>query len=99
MLALMFGGKWPGGKTFVIGELIGGGSGASTRSDGVDVIETDVTNCMNLPAESMEMEAPIRVHQIALRNDSGGDGEFRGGLGLIKEYEVLADEVRVTHRG
>ncbi len=99
MLALMFGGKWPGGKTFVIGELIGGGSGASTRSDGVDVIETDVTNCMNLPAESMEMEAPIRVHQIALRQGSGGDGEYRGGLGLIKEYEVLADEVRVTHRG
>jgi N-methylhydantoinase B/oxoprolinase/acetone carboxylase alpha subunit len=79
--------------------LIAGGSGAGVSSDGVDVIETDVSNCMNLPAEAMELEAPIRVHRVALRPDSGGAGRHRGGLGIIKEYEILDGEVRLTHRG
>lgn len=99
MLAVMFGGLHQSGESFVIGELIAGGSGAGLNSDGVDVIETDVSNCMNLPAEAMEMEAPIRVHQVALRSGSGGAGKQRGGLGIVKEYEVLEGEVRFTHRG
>jgi N-methylhydantoinase B len=99
MLAIMFGGKRSDGRMFVTGELIAGGSGAGLKSDGVDVIETDVTNCMNLSAEAMEMEAPIRVHQLRLRADSGGAGHQRGGLGLLKEYEIMEDEVRFTHRG
>jgi N-methylhydantoinase B len=99
MLAVMFGGLRGTGQPFVIGELIAGGSGAGVTSDGVDVIETDVSNCMNLPAEAMELETPIRVHRVALRPDSGGPGRQRGGLGIIKEYEVLEGEVRFTHRG
>jgi len=99
MAAIMFGGKRADGTTFVTGEMIAGGSGAGIADDGVDVIETDVTNCMNLSAEAMEMEAPIRVHRIALKQDSGGAGRQRGGLGIVKEYEVLHGEVRFTHRG
>ncbi|GGF50098.1 N-methylhydantoinase B [Azorhizobium oxalatiphilum] len=99
LLALMFGGRYANGRAFVTGELITGGSGAGLASDGVDVIETDVTNCMNLPAEAMEMETPIRVNRLALRPDSGGAGKRRGGLGLIKEYEILEGEVTFTHRG
>ncbi len=86
-------------RRYVVGELIAGGSGASAGQDGVDVIETDATNCMNLPAEAMEMEAPIRLHRVALRPDSGGAGEFRGGLGVVREYEVLEGEVSFSHRG
>ncbi|MEP7207307.1 MAG: hydantoinase B/oxoprolinase family protein [Casimicrobiaceae bacterium] len=99
LLTLAFGGRGRDGKSFVTGELIAGGSGAGARSDGVDVIETDATNCMNLPAEAMEMEAPIRVHRMSLRRDSGGAGRQRGGLGLLKEFEVLTDNVTLTHRG
>jgi N-methylhydantoinase B len=54
---------------------------------------------MNLPAEAMEMEAPIRVHRVALRQDSGGAGAFRGGLGVVREYEILDGEVSLSHRG
>jgi len=54
---------------------------------------------MNLPAEAMEMEAPIRVHRVALRQDSGGAGTFRGGLGVVREYEILDGEVSLSHRG
>jgi N-methylhydantoinase B/oxoprolinase/acetone carboxylase alpha subunit len=54
---------------------------------------------MNLPAEAAEMETPIRLNRVALRPDSGGDGEYRGGLGTIREYEALVDELSFTHRG
>ncbi|HVM78447.1 MAG TPA: hydantoinase B/oxoprolinase family protein [Stellaceae bacterium] len=99
LLVLAFGGKRRDGARYVVGELIAGGSGAGKDCDGVDVVETDATNCMNLPAEAMEMEAPIRIHRVALRRDSGGAGKFRGGLGTVREYEILADEVSFSHRG
>jgi N-methylhydantoinase B len=99
MLALMFGGRSAEGRAYVVGELIAGGSGAATASDGVDVIETDGTNCMNLPIEALERDAPIRVRRTALRLDSGGAGRFRGGLGIVREYEILDGEVTFTHRG
>ena len=99
LLVLAFGGARPDGTRFVTGELVAGGAGASAQKDGVDVIETDATNCMNLPAEALELDAPIRVHRTALRRDSGGAGMHRGGLGIVREYEVLHGEVRFTHRG
>jgi N-methylhydantoinase B len=99
LLVMAFGGRRPGGGTFVTGELIASGAGAGPRSDGVDVVETDATNCMNQPAEAMEMDAPIRVHRVALRKDSGGAGRQRGGLGILKEFEALVDGVTMTHRG
>lgn len=99
MALVAFGGRHPGGGNFVTGDLIASGSGASSMSDGVGVIETDATNCMNLPAEAMEMETPLRLHRVALRDGSGGVGRFHGGPGTIREYEVLTDNVTFTHRG
>ena len=96
---LAFGGTREDGSRYVVGELIASGSGASRGKDGVDVIETDGSNCMNLPVEALEMDVPIRMHRSELRPDSGGRGEFRGGLGISREYEVLAGEVVFTHRG
>ena len=92
MLMVAFGGRHPAGGNFVTGDLIASGSGASASGDGVGVIETDATNCMNLPAEAMEMEPPIRPEPAPpLRAGSGGAGQFRGGPGTIREYEILAD--------
>jgi len=99
LLVLAFGGERPDGTRYVTGELVAGGAGASAAKDGVDVIETDATNCMNLPAEALELDAPIRVHRVALRPDSGGAGTRRGGLGTVREYEILHGDVRFTHRG
>ena len=99
MALVAFGGRRTNGESFVTGDLIAGGSGGSAQSDGVDVIETDATNCMNLPAEAMEMETPIRLHRVALRDGSGGNGRHRGGLGTVREYEALVDDVTFTHRG
>lgn len=102
LLVMAFGGHWQDGTPFVTGELLAGGSGAGPGYDGVDAIDTDATNCMNLPAEAMELEAPIRVRRWSLRRDSGGEGTWRGGLGQIKEYEVLdriAGPISFSHRG
>src|SRR5258708_12754907 len=72
LLVLAFGGTRRDGERFVVGELIAGGSGGGPDRDGVDVIETDATNCMNLPAEALEMEAPIPFHRVSLRTPSRG---------------------------
>lgn len=99
LVILMFGGQRGNGASYVVGDLIASGSGASNRSDGVDMIETDATNCMNLPVEALEMEAPIRVRRFGLRPDSGGAGTHRGGLGCVREFEILRGDVTVTYRG
>ncbi|MDW9248025.1 hydantoinase B/oxoprolinase family protein [Burkholderia cepacia] len=94
LLVMAFGGKFSNGARFVVGDLVAAGAGAARGHDGVDVIETDMTNCMNLPAEAMELEAPIRIRCVALREDSGGAGEWRGGLGVVREYEMLEGGIR-----
>jgi N-methylhydantoinase B len=99
LLVLMFGGARSDGRRYVVGEFNAGGSGGGPHHDGVDVIETDGSNCMNLPVEALELEAPIRVHRMALRRDSGGAGQYRGGLGCVREFEFLDGEVTLTHRG
>jgi N-methylhydantoinase B/oxoprolinase/acetone carboxylase alpha subunit len=99
LLVVAFAGRQASGERFIVGELIAGGSGAARDRDGVDVVDTDASNCMNLPAEALEMDAPLRLHRVALRTDSGGAGQYRGGLGVVREYEVLADGVSFTHRG
>jgi N-methylhydantoinase B/oxoprolinase/acetone carboxylase alpha subunit len=99
MVMLALGGRTPSGAAFVTADQIAGGSGASRYLDGVDVIETDATNGMNLPAEALELESPIRLLQVALRPGSGGAGEHRGGLGTIREFEMLTDEISMSYRG
>jgi N-methylhydantoinase B len=101
--AIMNGIVWSGtradGGRFVLSEMIAGGAGARPDRDGPSAIETDVTNCMNLPVEVLELTVPIRVHRVALRDGSGGAGRHRGGRGMLREYEMLHGPIRVGHRG
>ena len=102
LLVMAWGGQRRDGRPFVTGELLAGGAGAGNGFDGVDAIETDATNCMNLPVEAMELDAPIRVRRWELVAGSGGAGQFLGGRGQLKEYEVLDDvagTLSYSHRG
>jgi len=100
LLVMAFGGHDPeSGQTFVASELAAGGMGARPDKDGIDVIETDVSNCMNIPVESVEMNFPLRIARARLWRDSGGPGRFRGGLGLEKVFEATTTDVMVSHRG
>jgi N-methylhydantoinase B len=96
---LVFGGNDPAtGRTFVCTDFSTGGTGGQPVADGVDSLETDIANTMNMPAESLELHFPLRVHRNALVSDSGGAGCHRGGLGVEREIEVLRGEVTVTLR-
>jgi N-methylhydantoinase B len=100
LLVMAFGGRDPeSGRPFVASELAAGGMGARPGKDGIDVIETDVSNCMNIPIESVEMNFPLRIARARLWRDSGGAGRFRGGLGLEKVFEATTTDVMVSHRG
>ena len=70
-------------------ETIGGGMGASKCSDGLDGVQTHMTNTLNTPIESLEMKYPLRIKRYQLREGSGGTGKHRGGNGLVREYEFL----------
>lgn len=99
LLVMAFGGTDPAtGRPFVASELGAGGMGARPGKDGIDVIETDVTNCMNIPVEALEMNFPLRVRRAGLWGDSGGAGRYRGGLGLEKVFEATSTDVTVAHR-
>ena len=99
-LHMMLGGTDPvTGKTWVTAELGTGGMGARPTKDGIDAIQTDTSNASNVSTEATEISYPLRIHKFSLRRDSGGAGEFRGGLGFEKVYEVLRGLVTVTHRG
>ena len=70
-------------------ETIGGGMGASEEGDGIDAVQTHMTNTRNTPIEVMESNYPVRIKQYAVRKDSGGKGFHQGGHGLIREFEFL----------
>ena len=50
-----------------------------------------MTNSLNTPVEALEYAYPLRVRRYGYRYGSGGEGQFRGGDGLIREIELLAD--------
>jgi N-methylhydantoinase B len=50
-----------------------------------------MTNSLNTPAEALEYAYPLRVRRYSLRRGSGGTGKFRGGDGVVREIEVLAE--------
>jgi len=78
------------GQTFAYYETIGGGMGASPERDGLSGVHTHMTNTRNTPVEALEHYLPIRIRRYRLRPNSGGEGQFKGGDGLIREYEFLA---------
>ncbi len=79
------------GGPFAYYETIAGGMGAAAGADGLSGIHVHMTNTLNTPAEALEYAYPLRVTRYALRRDSGGAGRWRGGDGIIREIELLAD--------
>ncbi len=72
-------------------ETMGGGMGASPRGDGLSARQTHMTNTRNTPIEVLEQLAPIRVEELAVRQGSGGAGQFQGGEGVRRRYRFLDD--------
>jgi len=89
---LTIGGISPGSmEPFAYYETIAGGMGARPTKDGVSGVHTHMTNSLNTPAEALEYAYPLRVRRYSLQRGTGGDGEYRGGDGIVREIEVLTD--------
>jgi N-methylhydantoinase B len=76
---------------FAYYETIGGGMGARPSSDGPSAIHSHMTNTLNTPVEALEYTYPLRVLRYEIRRGSGGAGKFRGGDGIQRDIQVLAD--------
>jgi N-methylhydantoinase B len=86
------------GETFIFYEYPAAGTGAFAGGDGNNAVrawtESDMTTLQ--PIEAVEQLYPIRVERTALREDSGGPGQWRGGLGLVREVRIQAPGTQLS---
>jgi N-methylhydantoinase B len=80
-----------GNDDFTYYETLGGGQGACPDADGPSAVHVAMSNTLNTPIEALELEFPLRAIEYALRRGSGGDGRRRGGDGVVRELEALAE--------
>jgi N-methylhydantoinase B len=85
-------------RAFVHYEIFSGGTGARPGKDGVSATAFHLSNCKTAPIEIIESEFPTRVERFEMVADSGGAGTWRGGLGFVRDYRILADDVRFSMR-
>lgn len=78
-------------QPFTYYETIAGGMGARPGKEGADAIHTHMTNTLNTPVEALEYAYPLRVLRYEIRRGSGGAGQWRGGDGVRRDVELLAD--------
>ncbi|KAI9566119.1 Hydantoinase B/oxoprolinase [Boletus coccyginus] len=69
-------------------ETIAGGSGAGPGWHGTSGVHTHITNTRIGDVEILERRYPVLLHRFGLRPGSGGNGKWRGGDGVIREFEV-----------
>jgi len=70
-------------------ETIAGGLGGGPNYPGLDAVHSHMTNTLNTPIESLEMNYPLRIRRYEKRKGSGGVGLHPGGEGVIRQYEFL----------
>ena len=79
-------------------EIFGSAYGAGKDNDGATGVSTHLANLYGTPLEVIESEFPCRITRYEPLPDTGGEGEFRGGLAYRRDYELLAP-ASVVYRG
>ncbi|MBU7043478.1 MAG: hydantoinase B/oxoprolinase family protein [Theionarchaea archaeon] len=82
-----------GEEPFAYYETIGGGMGARHDKKGIDGVHVHMSNTLNTPVEALEMSYPFFVKEYSLRDNSGGQGKYRGGMGIVRSLQVLTDSI------
>ncbi len=72
--------------------------GGGPDRDGQDGAAFPLSNVANTPIELIEIENPILVEEYGFLPDTGGPGRYRGGLGVVKQWRCLTDDVSVQLR-
>ncbi|PZQ47286.1 MAG: hydantoin utilization protein B [Rhodovulum sulfidophilum] len=80
-----------GGAHWVHMEILEGAYGGRHGMNGMDAVDTLYANTRNNPIEDIETHLPIRVERYELRSDAPAAGEWRGGIGSIREFTMLTD--------
>ena len=83
--------RTPQGKGRVYFDIEVGGWGGHAGGDGASALSCGLHNNTNAPIEMVEAKYPVTFMRYGLIPDSGGAGEFRGGLGLVREWRLDAD--------
>ena len=92
-LGISFGGYDQNRKAWVYLEFNNDGPrGGGPQFDGADGLSSPVLNMANTPVESIESDQPLLIERFGLYPDTAGAGKLRGGLGLIRDFRILADE-------
>jgi 5-oxoprolinase (ATP-hydrolysing) len=76
-----------GDETFGYYETICGGAGATPHADGADAVHTHMTNTRITDPEVLEQRYGVRVLEFSIRQQSGGNGRYRGGNGVIRRLQ------------
>jgi len=84
-----------GDKDFGYYETIAGGHGAGPGWVGQDGVHTHMTNTRITDPEVLEIRYPVCLRQFAIRDGSGGQGQYKGGDGVIREIEFLKDDIEI----
>ena len=79
------------GKPAVLYELLNTSLGGTSRHDGAAILMAMNHFTPGAPVEIFESEYPLRVRAFEIIPDSAGAGQYRGGLGYAREFEVLED--------
>ncbi len=83
-------------KRSVLVEIEVGGSGGHPVQDGLNGYSSGMHNNANIPVEMIESELPLTILAYALLPGTAGDGQFRGGLGLLREWRIDCPEAVFT---
>lgn len=86
------------GEHWVHMEIMEGSYGGRKGMDGMDAVDTLYANTRNNPIEDIESHIPIRVDRYELREDAMAAGQWRGGIGAIREFTFL-DEAGFSLEG
>lgn len=86
------------GEYWVYLEVNEGAYGGRKTSDGPDSVDNLIANTRNNPIEELEWRFPMRTDRYELRPDGAAAGEFRGGIGIVRENKFLVDTI-VTCEG
>jgi N-methylhydantoinase B len=86
-------------RRYILYFYTGGGHGGYAGGDGISNACTSVGLAKTPPLEIVEQHAPVMFEEYALRQDSGGAGEYRGGLGVQYSLRLLSGEAYIAVLG
>ena len=89
---------WHDGKPYVFCETFMGTWGAAQAHDGQEGVPHMGANQSNVPVEMIEAGYPLRIVRYGFVPDTGGAGKFRGGVSIVREFEMLGDDAVLNVR-